>query len=473
MELNYYDLLDVKQESDKQALKKAYYKQVKIHSPETDPERFQLLREAYTFLSDDAQRAEYDKQFALPKEITETLLTANHLFKIDRYKEAIDYLTKAVKKFPSNLELNLLLGKAYVLNLNFNKAIKIFSTLAEQNPTNQRVAESAANAYYRRGFHTKAEDWYRKAIKIDPTDKVTWLSYLNFTRDIYDFALHGRLKEAEKIDPNMFANDGYVYGNLVASEVNTFFGVPDSDDMLGFLHKYLNWFLATGSLSDEHYRQAVSMTKLYLKMDDKGDRMPAIYEKLIASGSQAQRFGKDLAEIKMRMDLNTFKRESGYAKELIDLTILLQNSEDFFDDERMRFDIETKIVINAEQYRKDIQSMREQYPNYFELNKELYLDLLDVWKYEKLMNKFARKAKQLKKKQSNSSFKLPSIEEFVEEVVMRQNLLNDGFHDDDWGEDEESEEDFFLPFRREEPKVGRNDPCPCGSGKKYKHCCGK
>lgn len=26
--------------------------------------------------------------------------------------------------------------------------------------------------------------------------------------------------------------------------------------------------------------------------------------------------------------------------------------------------------------------------------------------------------------------------------------------------------------RREEPKVGRNDPCVCGSGKKYKKCCG-
>jgi preprotein translocase subunit SecA len=24
---------------------------------------------------------------------------------------------------------------------------------------------------------------------------------------------------------------------------------------------------------------------------------------------------------------------------------------------------------------------------------------------------------------------------------------------------------------RAEPKVGRNDPCPCGSGKKYKKCC--
>ena len=30
-----------------------------------------------------------------------------------------------------------------------------------------------------------------------------------------------------------------------------------------------------------------------------------------------------------------------------------------------------------------------------------------------------------------------------------------------------------TPTVREEPKVGRNDPCPCGSGKKYKTCCGR
>ena len=28
-----------------------------------------------------------------------------------------------------------------------------------------------------------------------------------------------------------------------------------------------------------------------------------------------------------------------------------------------------------------------------------------------------------------------------------------------------------VPFKRESPKVGRNEPCPCGSGKKYKKCC--
>ena len=33
--------------------------------------------------------------------------------------------------------------------------------------------------------------------------------------------------------------------------------------------------------------------------------------------------------------------------------------------------------------------------------------------------------------------------------------------------------DIDRTVRNEGPKVGRNDPCPCGSGKKYKNCCGK
>lgn len=33
--------------------------------------------------------------------------------------------------------------------------------------------------------------------------------------------------------------------------------------------------------------------------------------------------------------------------------------------------------------------------------------------------------------------------------------------------------DGLETYRRIQPKVGRNDPCPCGSGKKYKKCCGR
>lgn len=43
---------------------------------------------------------------------------------------------------------------------------------------------------------------------------------------------------------------------------------------------------------------------------------------------------------------------------------------------------------------------------------------------------------------------------------------------------EEEKKALYLEQKKsgtivKEKKIGRNDPCPCGSGKKYKHCCGR
>jgi len=43
----------------------------------------------------------------------------------------------------------------------------------------------------------------------------------------------------------------------------------------------------------------------------------------------------------------------------------------------------------------------------------------------------------------------------------------------DAGADNEGGEESHTPYVREGRKVGRNEPCPCGSGKKYKHCHGR
>ena len=44
--------------------------------------------------------------------------------------------------------------------------------------------------------------------------------------------------------------------------------------------------------------------------------------------------------------------------------------------------------------------------------------------------------------------------------------IKEGFEGDSAGEKKK-------PYVRKTKKVGRNDPCPCGSGKKYKNCCGR
>ncbi len=51
--------------------------------------------------------------------------------------------------------------------------------------------------------------------------------------------------------------------------------------------------------------------------------------------------------------------------------------------------------------------------------------------------------------------------------------LDDGYdsEDEDFGPYVDEEPPGLIPLRRDQERVGRNDPCPCGSGKKYKKCC--
>ncbi len=58
---------------------------------------------------------------------------------------------------------------------------------------------------------------------------------------------------------------------------------------------------------------------------------------------------------------------------------------------------------------------------------------------------------------------LASLDEAIEELVASAADLADLTQDDRYR---------VETVRRDTPKVGRNDPCPCGSGKKYKHCHG-
>ncbi|MDH3718446.1 MAG: SEC-C metal-binding domain-containing protein [Planctomycetota bacterium] len=87
-----------------------------------------------------------------------------------------------------------------------------------------------------------------------------------------------------------------------------------------------------------------------------------------------------------------------------------------------------------------------------------------------------------------------SVDERVTELVFRMEQLDEGFVSSTWvetaatheeaksaselvaGEQEVydgSESERLEPIRNRGQRVGRNAPCPCGSGKKYKNCCMK
>src|SRR5690606_14327392 len=65
--------------------------------------------------------------------------------------------------------------------------------------------------------------------------------------------------------------------------------------------------------------------------------------------------------------------------------------------------------------------------------------------------------------------------EEIEELKRRQQELLEAqlkAHQEAAAKAEAAAEQASTPLQRSRAKVGRNDPCPCGSGKKYKHCHG-
>lgn len=94
----------------------------------------------------------------------------------------------------------------------------------------------------------------------------------------------------------------------------------------------------------------------------------------------------------------------------------------------------------------------------------------------------------------NDSLKQPNpIEEMTEDTVVSLDFDNERLYKNmvdakaDWLYGLEAWNDIFDEEKRKElyreakkmntivkgKKIGRNDPCPCGSGKKYKKCCGR
>jgi preprotein translocase subunit SecA len=59
------------------------------------------------------------------------------------------------------------------------------------------------------------------------------------------------------------------------------------------------------------------------------------------------------------------------------------------------------------------------------------------------------------------------------QVVREEEFKHEEQKDLQYAGGEEPGQEKKEPVRRSAPKVGRNDPCPCGSGKKYKQCCGR
>ncbi|MGL4853959.1 MAG: SEC-C metal-binding domain-containing protein, partial [Lentisphaeria bacterium] len=145
------------------------------------------------------------------------------------------------------------------------------------------------------------------------------------------------------------------------------------------------------------------------------------------------------------------------------------------DVERLRW-IEREIILNAidSSYKKHLYEM-DQLRNSIHLRSYAQKDPLVEFKTEAYYQ-FVSLMDEISQEILSNVFRTATSIEAMREFLM--SVSTEAIHEETMPFDQPSQEPEMqlaenTTFYREAPKVGRNDLCPCGSGKKYKQCCGR
>ncbi|MCL2321004.1 MAG: DnaJ domain-containing protein [Oscillospiraceae bacterium] len=451
-----YDLLEIPKDASKMDIKRGYFKMIKIYSPEKDPENFKRIRNAYERLYDDESRAKYDKTMVAPSDFLHEFMLAKEYIHNLNYKEALDLLLDIRKKYKNKVEIELALGEVYLLMGNTVKAIKVLEPMCKKYNDNQELACLLAKCYDARGFNIKARDEYKRAVALDPGNANAWSKYIYFCRsDGYEDVIE-LIDKAESYKEDIFLKEPQLY-YIAAVRLSNRHQYKKSDY---YLKKYLKGYKLQGKVDHDQY----SDTLEFFSKVSKGIEFYDTIDEFIKILDNYEYKDQDDIDIINKIKIDLKNREffdddeiDNSLKAITEITIEGCDCDNCMLD---KFTAEFSIVMDAEKRRKEILYMKKNYQELYNLNAGFFNLILNTKKTSLLEDKYYKKFKTLNKKYHGY-------------------FENHGYDDeDDYDEDDEASFSAFdemgnVPYVKAGPKIGRNEPCPCGSGKKYKNCCGK
>ena len=448
--MNYYELLNIDRDADNQAIKRAYFTAVKSHSPDSDPEGFKAVRTAYVTLSDSKKRAEYDEYFAAPDDIQNALLAARQLISENKYKTAVEYLTGLCERKPDSAEAKRLLAEALWITKKSVTAEKLCGELLKKEPSDYETLLLRAKIAESRGHTGKAGEYLNNAVTVAPLNPKAWIKYMRHAIQFDISRISGIFERAMDKSPDMFIGDYYLYlVGAVELSVSSAKSLFRAENPLQYFDRFAEFFV-----KDEKPSKTVYLTVLRLASNIVGkDELVPFVEKILPA-LENSRYRRDedeksLKDIRTIITVHKLHADARIHEILVGLTEFLL----WDDGERNdRLALECYVVSQLPGIRSSIKVLRNDYPDCFELNQAFYLEALNERKIDFLTEKYLAIYKRIKPLIDGNPDDEPDDEDFY----------------DDYADTE-----VIKPFMRETPKIGRNDPCPCGSGKKYKKCCGR
>ena len=459
---DYYAVLGLDQSATEKEIKRAYYKLVRKYSPESDVEKFQEIREAYEYL-----RTHRD-EFVIP--LPEDIFAKKMVEEIEKnikykcYDLAIECCEEGIKYFPEEFYFRYQLGQCQVYNGNTGNAIKTFQAMVEKYPQHKECIRGLAVAYYERGFYKKAIPVFEQAYQLGCKEIDFVLKYCDILNDTTD-----SLKIRELINP-FLEQDNDIRDEQITEYLEVFMRLLDNIEVLGQednnkeIQSVLHFFNKNRGKIIEEKEIAYLLLLSYidfLRSENKASNQELIHQLTL----ECDNLDLDHTlrnEIEWQMDFERLDKDTRIHEEIKKYVVVHErNWMQELPEEALRFiklDIELCILDREPEILEEVKVLREEYPLFYEQTK----DFFNVIQNTKSL--IYQKEKRLKEHRSKRMYYPHYYNEKDNEATFIDNCYSEEMIED-W---EES-----VPFVRTEKKIGRNDPCPCGSGLKYKKCCGR
>ncbi|MEY8421160.1 DnaJ domain-containing protein [Lachnospiraceae bacterium 38-14] len=468
----YYRILGLEQGAQLAEIKRAYFKLVRQFPPEKDPEHFQQIRKAYEQLTRNEGRENGPSFEALKDPLAQSMMK-----QITKARECGDDILfrdtaeEAWKYFPDKIQFLYLLVMAQRLCGNTGKAVKNGELLVKKDPGNPWFWRELAFSYMERGYTQKAFPALEKAYDLGIRDKDFILLYSEECAEYGEtdkaFAMLREMvenpKDWEKEDLPEYM-EAYAALLLMDAEQETSCFMEIGTSLLHALEiqgKYLqeeavviilllSQFLNNPLWGEKEFELAEKIMQNVQEITDNSTMQE------IADDEGIQEFIKT-AQIGMRLEKLEMDARFGKTMRLAAEAFYAMSQDDMCDAYIRKFAItDTKLcmIMEKEEILKQAEILKQEYGFLYKEIEPFLQQLSDeknlIFLKERLLKDYGRMYLEF-----NEGY---FAEKYPQEM---KRFTGTSFYEGD------------MPYVRTENKVGRNAPCPCGSGKKYKQCCGR
>ncbi|MBR2259845.1 MAG: SEC-C domain-containing protein [Blautia sp.] len=454
----YYAILGIEKGASEKELKRAYVRQIRLHTPEKDPEGFRKIRDAYEKLTqtdpqdEEASFAPVEEGFQkLFYEQIETL-RANH-----RTAAWRDKAQEAYDQFPQTTYFLYQLVLAQISCGNYRKAIKNAEELVKREPDNKWYLEQLGRANNKNGYNNKAVAAFEKAYQAGNRSLEFLCEYaeLNKERRYYERAfqtaaegLQGRAKRWNRENINSGVRLYRVTGST-ARFVPQKDLIPVISEFADFVASNI-WILQNWKGSC--YNCAYQLMDAASPTGKKEEISREVSTALAAIGRGIYKLYGEMDQDVWELLSHILDSDYRLNEHTINL-IVAMNAKDKLSKKAFR-EAQLFALKEREQVLSDRSMVEKEYPFMYQ-NAESFFELLsDNKKSEIKKSELLRDlGRSLASWDDSESLFLKAYPEEKKAIFGTQVATG------------------METYVREKKKIGRNDPCPCGSGRKFKQCC--